>query len=310
MNCELPDACGNEERNEKLLTVQMKDDGRSRVERALQRDKILLGGAVVLLILMNFQTGRYVLYPFKIFATYVHELCHGTAAILMGGRIGYLHIFKDGSGLCSYAVANSSFKRAFVASAGYTGTAFWGGILLLFRRTTLGPTVGTITIGVAILLSCLLWIRNTFGIVVMCIEGVFLVIGGWFLPAIFLDHLYAFLALTCSMNALLDIKNLYGSDQGYVGGELMNTDAHTVAEYWGNDYRFWATLWFIFAIVMTLIGIFGAVDAREMKHKGSTKPVDTTYQATPIQAQSYAVTPAHKQTEGLVVWGGEATPVV
>ena len=283
MNCELPDACANDTREESLIAAQQPDmNGRNRTERVLQRDKVLLGACIVMLILMNFQTGRYVLYPFKLFATWVHEMCHGTAAILVGGKVAYLQIFHDGSGLCYYYVDGVNWKRAFVSSAGYTGTAFWGCILLLFRRTTLGPTIGTIGFGIAILLSCALYVRNTFGLIVLCIEGLFLVMGGWFLPAEWVDNLYAFLAATCSMNALLDIQNLFGSGQGYVGGELQNTDAHTVSEYWGNDYRFWATMWLVFAIVMTLIGLIFARDARELPRN---KPETNQQQQPQCQQQ-------------------------
>jgi Peptidase M50B-like len=282
MNCELPDACGNDLREESLIAAQQKDDGRSRIERVFQRDKILLGACIVMVILMNIQTGRYLLYPFKLFATWVHEMSHGTASYLVGGKIGYLQIFHDGSGLCYYYTDGKKGKLAFVASAGYCGTAFWGCILLLFRRTVLGPTIGTIGFGIAILLSCALFVRNAFGLIVLSIEGITLLVCGWFLPAKWLDNLYAFLAVTCSMNALLDIRNLYGSGQGYVGGELQYTDAHTVSEYWGNDYRFWATIWLVYAIVMTLIGLIFAKDAKELSRNKNVKHPQEYQQQQPL----------------------------
>ena len=175
------------------------------------------------------------------------------------------------SGLCHYYITADSnsgltYKGAFVSSAGYTGTAFWGCVLLLFRRTTLGPTIGTMSFGVAILISCIVWIRNnTFGSIALGLEGLVLCAAAWCFPAVVLDHLYALLALTCAMNALIDIRHLFGASQGYVNGEVMSTDAHQVAEYWGNDYRFWATLWLIFAFAMTGIGLFFAFDAKELK---------------------------------------------
>jgi hypothetical protein len=264
MSCSLPDACGNDLREESLLTVQQKDDGRSRIQRVFQRDKILLGACVIMIILMNFDTGRYLLYPFKLFATWVHEMSHGVAAKLTGGKIGVLKIYSDASGSCVYYYDGTPWKRAFISSAGYTGTAFWGCILLLFRRTVLGPTIGTIGFGLAILLSCALYVRNKFGLIALGIEGLFLLLCGWFLPAFWLDHLYSFLAVTCSMNALIDIKNLYASSQGSVGGQVSASDADMVSRYWGRDYRFWATCWLVFAIVMTLIGIFFAKDAKEL----------------------------------------------
>jgi Peptidase M50B-like len=247
--------------------------------------------------LMNFDTGRYILYPFKLFSTWVHEMSHGTAAILIGGKIKDLQIFHDGSGSCYYYYDGATWKGAFVSSAGYTGTAFWGCILLLFRRTVLGPTIGTIGFGVAILLSCALYVRNAFGLIALIIEGLAFILCGWFLPALWLDNLYAFLAVTCSMNALLDIRNLYGSSQGYVGGQLSSTDAVAVSEYWGNDYRFWATLWLIFAIVMTLIGLIFAKDAKEMpRNKAAKQPQYEHHQ----QQQAPAAAPS--QSTGDYYW--------
>lgn len=295
MNCELPDACGNDDRQENLLAAQQRDDGRSRTERIMQRDKVLIIACVVMAVLMNFSTGKFVLYPFQLFSTWVHEMSHGTAAILVGGRIAYLQIFHDGSGLCYYYISGVSWKSAFVASAGYTGTAFWGGMLLLFRRTTLGPTIGTIAIGSAILLSCLLYVRNQFGLVVLSIEGFVLIFCGWFLPARWLDNLYAFLAAACSLNAILDIKNLFGASQGYVNGEVQNTDAHTVSEYWGYDYRFWAMLWFVFALFMTAVGVIFARDARELSsHRNKSGAHNIHQQAAPAQQQVWVQT-AHVQ---------------
>jgi hypothetical protein len=279
MTCALPDACENDTREESLLALQQRHDGRSWIIRVLHRDRNLIGACVIMLILMNLDTGRYILYPFLLFATWVHEMSHGTAAILVGGSIKKLEIYQDGGGICWNSLDGVTWKKAVVASAGYTGTAFWGCILLLFRRTVLGPTIGSITIGVAMVLSCALFVRNTFGFVVLFTEGLTLIFCAWFLPAAWLDNLFAFLAANCSMNALLDIRNLYGPAQNYNGDTLMNTDAQAVAEYWGGDYRLWATLWLVFAIIATLIGLVFARDARELTKSeadllgGPTHPV-------------------------------------
>lgn len=66
----LPDACGNDERQEKLLDRQQSG-------ALWDKERNLLIACGVLILLMNISTGRYVLYPFKIFSTWVHEMCHG-----------------------------------------------------------------------------------------------------------------------------------------------------------------------------------------------------------------------------------------
>ena len=256
----LPDACGNEIREERLLKRQNRKQGQPWLVFFLSRERFLIVAAFILVVLMNSATGRLVLYPFKIFSTWIHEMCHGLAAILSGGYIARLEIYPDGSGLAFTA----SQHRGFVASAGYSGTACTGGLLLLFRRTTIGPTVGTFGLGLALLFSVVLCVRNEWGIVALTLEALFLLVCGWKLSATFLDHLYSFLALTVSLNAVENIQALYGSDEGYVNGELRKTDAHTVAEIRGGDYRVWATRWLILSLVMTFIGIFLARDARAL----------------------------------------------
>jgi hypothetical protein len=148
LECHPPDACTNDIREENLIQRQQKDDHRSTVRRILERDRNLLIACIVLVIAMNTTEGRYLLYPFRIFSTWVHEMCHGIASILMGGSISKLEIFKDGSGL-AYTRTPGDWRKAFVSSGGYPGTAVTGCILLLFRRTTLGPTIGTIGLGCA-----------------------------------------------------------------------------------------------------------------------------------------------------------------
>eukprot|EP00548_Thalassiothrix_antarctica_P008533 CAMPEP_0194141082 /NCGR_PEP_ID=MMETSP0152-20130528/10561_1 /TAXON_ID=1049557 /ORGANISM="Thalassiothrix antarctica, Strain L6-D1" /LENGTH=440 /DNA_ID=CAMNT_0038839599 /DNA_START=21 /DNA_END=1343 /DNA_ORIENTATION=+ len=259
VGCELvgPDACGNDMREEKLLEAQKRDDeGRNFVTRFIQREKFLLIASVVFIILLNLETGRFVLYPFELFTTWVHEMSHGTAAMLMGGKIADLVVNKNGSGYCSYSISGGKdWQFAFVASAGYTGAAFWGCILLLFRRTTLGPTIGTIGAGAAMILSVILYIRDEFGVIVLVSEGLVLMLCGWCLPAMLLDWLYSFLGIVCTNNAIEDIRNLYGHDEG--------TDAHAVANLWGQDANYWATIWLFFGLIMFLVGIIYARDAKK-----------------------------------------------
>ena len=234
------------------------------------------------------------------------------AAILSGGYVAKLQIFPDGSGLATTA----SQCRGFVAAGGYPGTSVTGGLLLLFRRTTLGPTIGTIGLGLALLLSVLSYVRNLWGMVALTLEGVFLLGCGWKLPAAFLDNLYSFLALTVSLNAIENIRDLYGSDEGYVNGELRNTDAHTVAEMRGGDYRVWATRWLLLSIAMTAFGIFFARDARSLPwsssnshHGSSSHHQQQIYNNTQyVQENSYVAMPSGGTNETLSV--PIATPVV
>jgi Peptidase M50B-like len=196
----------------------------------------------------------------------------GLAAILSGGYVAKLEIFQNGSGLAYTA----SQHAGLVSSAGYPGTAVTGGLLLLFRRTTLGPTVGTIGLGAALLLSVMCFVRNGWGMWALSLEGLALLAAGWCLPAHVLDHLYNFLSLTVALNAIENINDLYGSSQGYAGGELRNTDAQSTADAWGGDYRVWATVWLAQSFLCTGIGILFALDARALPWSTGTATATAT----------------------------------
>ena len=51
---------------------------------------------------------------------------------------------------------------------------------------------------------------------------------------------------------------------GYVNGQEVEGDAHSVAEYWGGISIMWASLWFVFALGCSAIGLF-AIDGYTFK---------------------------------------------
>ena len=101
------------------------------------------------------------------------------------------------------------------------------------------------------------------------------------------------------MNALLDIRNLYGSAQKNNGDTLMNTDAQAVAEYWGGDYRLWATILLVFAILATLIGLVFARDARELTKREAALRGGPSLPGQEMEPSSGVVLPSKLCTETL-----------
>lgn len=266
--CMPPEVCGPDAEGSKRehLLSQTTNDTNGRVASFIKRDKPLLVSIVVMLLLMNIPMVGLVLYPFKIFSTWIHELSHGMAAIIVGGGISKLLIYPDTSGLAYTFTTGSSFERGFVASAGYTGTAVLGMILLLFRRTHRGPTTGTIGIGALIILSCLLYVRNLFALMYLPTFAIIIIICAWKLKAKFVGYLYSFLAATIAFNSIDNISELFGG-QGYVNGEPSENDANAVAEHWGGTTIMWASIWFVFALVCSSVGLLFAFDGLAYKEE-------------------------------------------
>ncbi len=104
--------------------------------RHLYSNRYLLGGLVVLVLLSNIPFGQYVLYPFELFSTWIHEVCHGLAALAVGGTFDELRLFSDTSGQALSNYVTSRPNLIIVASAGYIGTSFFGALLLILQRPT------------------------------------------------------------------------------------------------------------------------------------------------------------------------------
>lgn len=83
--------------------------------------------SAITLILLFIPHAGMITYPFLIFSTFIHETSHATAALLTLGHVDSITVSPDGSGL----TYTSGGVRMIVASAGYIGTALFGGLLII-----------------------------------------------------------------------------------------------------------------------------------------------------------------------------------
>jgi hypothetical protein len=123
----------------------------------------LLAAVVVTGALYTLPYGWYVAYPLVLLSTYVHEVAHGVAALLVGGRFDFLMIHADGSGVASISAHSGRFAVAFVAGAGLVGPAVGGAALLMLAAR---PKLARTGLGVCAVLSVVALIavvRNIFG---------------------------------------------------------------------------------------------------------------------------------------------------
>lgn len=184
-------------------------------------------------------------------------------ALSIGGKISWLNIYPDGSGLANTIIPVGNFQRAWVASAGYQGTAVAGGIMLMFRRSNIASRVGTCGIGLAMLLSCILFVRNSFGLAVLIPMGILLVLAGWRLPPFWVGELFALLAATACLNAITSIRVLFFVTEATIGGVVRSSDATTMQSVTKIHSSIWAGAWMALAFWMTAMGIFITFETRE-----------------------------------------------
>ncbi len=204
---------------------------------------IVLALAIVSLLLWRAPFVGLLFYPFRLFGVFVHEISHGLAAMITGGEF---HRFAVHPNLSGVALAEGGI-RWIIVSAGYVGSAIFGGLLVILaargspaRRVLLGW-------GVALGLLCLLFVRNLFGIATGLLLSAGLIVAGRRLREEWADGLLLFLAVQMmldALNSLLDLLLISAARPGVL------TDAEIMARATGVPALFWALLWGVIAGVV------------------------------------------------------------
>ncbi|MGZ3455688.1 MAG: M50 family metallopeptidase [Polyangiales bacterium] len=117
--------------------------------------------ATVLLYVVPY--GHVVAYPLMLVSTLVHELGHGIAGVIVGGKFDSFEMWSTGAGLAHVVGYDGRFARAFVSAGGLCGPAVAAAIGFAMAR---GPRRSKWMLGVlgALLLFADLWIvRSVFG---------------------------------------------------------------------------------------------------------------------------------------------------
>jgi hypothetical protein len=186
--------------------------------------------------------GPTLLYPFKLFTTWVHETSHALMTVLVGGRVTAVTIDPDTSGLTHGLVPASRVARGLVASAGYLGAALVGCLLMAATRVERRARTILYGVGAFMLLTVVVWMRNVFGVVVVLAWGLALVTMARRRMANSLRFLLSLLAVQVALNSVYDIRVLF-----LVNGP---SDAATMARLFLLPAWFWAATWMLMSVAM------------------------------------------------------------
>ena len=181
-------------------------------------------------------------YPLKIFVVFMHEVSHGLAAIVTGGKIVGLQINPQQGG---HALTQGG-SRFWTLTAGYLGSLLWGGlILLLAARTHLDKAI-SIIIGVGMVAISIGVGEGEFTYLFGIGFGVVLLAVGFFLPEVVNDWILRIIGVTSCLYAILDIKS------DVLDRSHLRSDARMLSEVTGFPTVFWGILWILIAIGLTL----------------------------------------------------------
>src|SRR5215204_4989707 len=99
---------------------------------------LLIVATVLTIVLWFIPYADYLVYPIRLFVTFIHESSHALIAVLTGGSVQSLTIASDGSGVV-YSANMSWISTLLTSSAGYLGTTVFGVLMLFLIRKSVSP---------------------------------------------------------------------------------------------------------------------------------------------------------------------------
>lgn len=205
----------------------------------------VIGIALAIVVLWHVPLVGWLFYPFQLFSTFIHEISHGLAAIATGGNFQRFVVNVDLSGVAWSAGG----VRWIVSSAGYIGSAAFGGLLVLLAAWKIPARRVLLWLGLALGIMCLLFVRNLFGIFAGLALATALVLAAQQLRAQWAEWLLLVLAVQLMLDG---INSLFGLVRLSASSNVQ-TDAMIMAQATGVPAIVWAVIWTLVSLAI-LVG--------------------------------------------------------
>ena len=212
------------------------------------------------LVLWNLPFGTVLLYPFKLLATWLHELSHGLAMVVSGAGFDHVRIYRDTSGLAYAQSSVGPFGSAIIAAAGYMGTPLWGALLLVITPDAAGARRAMLLLAALLLGTALTVVGDSFGAWATAAIGATIALAALALPGRWRVLVAHFVAAQACVNALLDIRVLLRPSQVVDGQVAGASDAHNMAAAtFGTTATWavwtWAIIWLLWSLAVLFVAL-------------------------------------------------------
>ncbi|HEX9003907.1 MAG TPA: M50 family metallopeptidase [Blastocatellia bacterium] len=209
----------------------------------------LLGASVLTIVLSALPLAGLIVYPIRLFVTFIHEGGHALAAMLTLGQVESIYIYPNASG----ETYTRGGLQLFIASAGYlASTVFGAALLILGRHGKNAKPVLALNAGLILALTAFFagnlfsWgtgIILTLGLISLAI---------WSTPRI-AHFLLSFLAVQCCLNAFLDLRTLFLIS----ATTNVHSDAAAMAQMTLIPATAWAVLWMVVSLIALVFALRG-----------------------------------------------------
>jgi len=227
------------------------------------------------LLLWNLPFGGFLLYPFKLLATWMHELSHGVVMLISGAGFDRMEVYRDGSGLAFARYGVEPFASAAIAAAGYMGTPVWGAAMLLGARGPRSTRAVLAGLGAVLVITAVIVVSNGFGRTALAVTGG-AVISVALAPSRITFFVAQLVGAQACVNAVLDIRVLFRPALVVDGEVVRMSDAHAMARATvGTDARWavwmWAGVWLAWSLVLFFFAL-RRLSARDRAGEARARP--------------------------------------
>ena len=203
-----------------------------------------------------FPFGRSIAYPLLLLSTLAHEMGHGIAALLVGGKFEEFHLYADASGVAysSFLGGANRFQSAWTSAGGLVGPAFVGMLMFICGRNEKHNKLFLTVLGSGILLSVLLVVRNGFGMGFVSAVGFITLFIGVRSSKRIAQLFSYFIGVQLSLSVFSRGEYLFMEKAETTAGP-MPSDVANMANALFLPYWFWGIVCGGLSIIFLLVGI-------------------------------------------------------
>ncbi len=167
-----------------------------------QKKQLEYGVLSFLLLLSFFFWNSFFIYPIKLFVVLTHEMSHGLAAILSGGKLDSILITNSLGGESRTIGGN----KLIIVSAGYLGSLLFGATLFVSGHKEKLRKIFSVILAILLILFAANYIDGNIGkIASIFFASIFILFPIYFSEAIN-SYFYKLLGLISMLYVVIDIK--------------------------------------------------------------------------------------------------------
>lgn len=215
---------------------------------------LLVSAALVFMLLSRVPFGNFIQWPFVIITTFIHEMGHGLTAIAVGGSLDKVEIYYNGSGL-AFINTVRGWPYAASAAGGLMAPSIVGSIFIMVGRNTRDSAVTFLCLSLFILICCALWVRSSFGLIILVSIGLIFLALSRKSSHGFQQFLVQFMGVHMLVDTFTRTLGYLFTRSVDVAGEMRHSDSSIVAENLIGGHLLWASIISILSVGILFISL-------------------------------------------------------